>query len=106
MKRARAIVELPAARSYRFPALSEESFNGLPGLLADSLPDRYGQALTVEDFRRAGEAAGLKRGQAERILAEVTEAVRAWPELASDAGIDETRIAQIERAQRLKLLRR
>lgn len=61
--------------------------------------------LTVEDFRRAGEAAGLKRGQAELILAEVTEAVGAWPELASEAGIDETRIAQIERAQRLTLPR-
>lgn len=30
---------------YRFPALREESFHGLPGLLADSLPDRYGNAL-------------------------------------------------------------
>jgi serine/threonine-protein kinase HipA len=30
---------------YRFPGLSQESFNGLPGLLADSLPDRYGNAL-------------------------------------------------------------
>src|SRR4051794_8464023 len=30
---------------YRFPALAEESFYGLPGLLADSLPDRYGNAL-------------------------------------------------------------
>lgn len=30
---------------YRFPALAEESFHGLPGLLADSLPDRYGSAL-------------------------------------------------------------
>ena len=31
--------------AYRFPALAEESFHGLPGLLADSLPDRYGNAL-------------------------------------------------------------
>ena len=30
---------------YTFPALNPESFHGLPGLLADSLPDRYGQAL-------------------------------------------------------------
>jgi serine/threonine-protein kinase HipA len=30
---------------YRFPALTEEGFHGLPGLLADSLPDRYGNAL-------------------------------------------------------------
>jgi serine/threonine-protein kinase HipA len=30
---------------YRFPALSPETFKGLPGLLADSLPDRFGNAL-------------------------------------------------------------
>jgi serine/threonine-protein kinase HipA len=36
---------LAAGRRYRFPALSEESFAGLPGMLADSLPDRYGNAL-------------------------------------------------------------
>jgi serine/threonine-protein kinase HipA len=30
---------------YTFPALNPESFHGLPGLLADSLPDRYGHAL-------------------------------------------------------------
>jgi len=28
-----------------FPALAYESFHGLPGLLADSLPDRFGNAL-------------------------------------------------------------
>ena len=33
------------AASYEFPALNPESFHGLPGLLADSLPDRYGLAL-------------------------------------------------------------
>jgi serine/threonine-protein kinase HipA len=30
---------------YRFPGLPEDAFNGLPGLLADSLPDRWGTAL-------------------------------------------------------------
>jgi serine/threonine-protein kinase HipA len=30
---------------YSFPALPVESFRGLPGLLADSLPDKYGNAL-------------------------------------------------------------
>ena len=30
---------------YEFPALSRETFRGLPGLLADSLPDKYGNAL-------------------------------------------------------------
>lgn len=30
---------------FRFPHLSLESFHGLPGMLADSLPDRFGNAL-------------------------------------------------------------
>ena len=33
------------AEPYAFPGLALESFHGLPGLVADSLPDRYGQAL-------------------------------------------------------------
>lgn len=33
--------ELP----YEFPALSKETFKGLPGLLADSLPDKFGNAV-------------------------------------------------------------
>lgn len=32
-------------RIYSFPALGREAFHGLPGLLADSLPDRFGNAL-------------------------------------------------------------
>src|SRR5580693_6849325 len=30
---------------YAFAALDREAFRGLPGLLADSLPDRFGNAL-------------------------------------------------------------
>ncbi len=37
---------MPLGRAiYRFPALSDVSFHGLPGMLADSLPDRFGNAL-------------------------------------------------------------
>jgi serine/threonine-protein kinase HipA len=32
-------------RIYRFPELSRQTFHGLPGLLADSLPDKFGNAL-------------------------------------------------------------
>jgi serine/threonine-protein kinase HipA len=32
-------------RIYSFPALGRDAFHGLPGLLADSLPDRFGNAL-------------------------------------------------------------
>ena len=45
---------------YEFPALSRQTFKGLPGMLADSLPDRFGNAVidawlaargrTVESF--------------------------------------------------------
>ncbi len=30
---------------YEFPSLSRETFRGLPGMLADSLPDKFGNAL-------------------------------------------------------------
>lgn len=35
----------PAPAPYSFPGLSRETFKGLPGLLADSLPDRFGNSL-------------------------------------------------------------
>jgi len=39
-------LHMPLSRKvYRFPALSRGAFHGLPGLLADSLPDRFGNAL-------------------------------------------------------------
>ncbi len=34
-----------SSQIYQFPALAERSFHGLPGLCADSLPDRFGSAL-------------------------------------------------------------
>lgn len=34
-----------AKRVYSFPELSRTSFHGLPGLLADSLPDKFGNAV-------------------------------------------------------------
>ena len=41
-----APIVMPLSRQvYRFPALSRQTFRGLPGLLADSLPDRFGRAL-------------------------------------------------------------
>jgi serine/threonine-protein kinase HipA len=34
-----------SSRIYSFPALARPAFHGLPGLVADSLPDRFGSAL-------------------------------------------------------------
>ena len=39
---------------YSFPALSQTSFHGLPGLLADSLPDKFGNALIDAWLTRQG----------------------------------------------------
>ncbi len=43
-------------RVYSFPGLSAESFHGLPGLLADSLPDRFGNALIAAWLATQGRA--------------------------------------------------
>lgn len=47
-----------ARRVYTFPALARESFHGLPGLLADSLPDDFGNALIDAWLAREGRAPG------------------------------------------------
>ena len=44
------------AQPYTFPALNPDTFRGLPGLLADSLPDRYGHALIDAWLARQGRA--------------------------------------------------
>ena len=46
-------------RVYEFPELSRNTFRGLPGLLADSLPDRFGNTLI--DAWLATEAHALAR---------------------------------------------
>ncbi|EAT58105.1 type II toxin-antitoxin system HipA family toxin [Chlorobium ferrooxidans] len=43
-----------SSRLYSFPALNPETFHGLPGLLADSLPDRFGSALIDAWLARSG----------------------------------------------------
>jgi len=44
------------AEPYSFPALGHDAFKGLPGMLADSLPDRYGNALINRWLARQGRA--------------------------------------------------
>lgn len=43
-----------SSRLYSFPSLRLETFHGLPGLLADSLPDRFGNALINAWLARSG----------------------------------------------------
>ena len=43
-----------SSRLYSFPTLRPETFHSLPGLLADSLPDRFGNALIDAWLARSG----------------------------------------------------
>lgn len=51
-----APLKMPLRREvrYSFPALALETFHGLPGMLADSLPDRFGNSLINEYLSRSG----------------------------------------------------
>lgn len=46
---------MPLSRQvYRFPGLPERSFHGLPGMLADALPDKFGNAVIDAWLARQG----------------------------------------------------
>ena len=45
-------------RRYTFASLNPENFHGLPGLLADSLPDKFGNALIDAWLAREGRPSG------------------------------------------------
>ena len=46
------------AAPYEFPGLPKETFRGLPGFLADSLPDKFGNALIDAWLARQGRTPG------------------------------------------------
>jgi len=47
----------PRAGVFSFPALNRASFHGLPGLLADALPDRFGNRIIEAWLARQGRTA-------------------------------------------------
>jgi serine/threonine-protein kinase HipA len=59
--------------------------------------------FTVADLRAVAAIAGLKRGRADAILAEVAAVVASWSEVADDVGVDEQMAEQIARSHRLEL---
>jgi len=48
------LMPLKAKRRFSFPGLPQDTFHGLPGLLADALPDKFGNALIDEYLTRHG----------------------------------------------------
>jgi serine/threonine-protein kinase HipA len=59
--------------------------------------------FSVADLRAVAGVAGLKRGRAEAILAEVVEVVAGWRGVAEEVGVDEQMVEQIARSHRLTL---
>jgi len=59
--------------------------------------------FTVEDMRAVAGVAGLKRGRAEAILAEVREVVAGWSGIAAEVGVEAQMAEQIARSHRLTL---
>ena len=52
-----APLKMPAREApYEFPALNRESFRGLPGMLADALPDRFGNRLIDAWLAESGQS--------------------------------------------------
>jgi len=47
-------VPIGSSRVFSYPQLARESFQGLPGMLADSLPDRFGNLLIDQWLTRQG----------------------------------------------------
>jgi serine/threonine-protein kinase HipA len=60
--------------------------------------------FTIDDFRACARTAAMKRGRAEQIVAEVSGAVRRWPEFAGAAGVPDADARQIGRDHRLEIL--
>lgn len=61
--------------------------------------------FTVADLRAVAELAGLPRGRAQHILAEITEVLTRWPSVAEEVGVDEQLAERIADSHRLALPR-
>ncbi len=92
-----APVMMPLAnRVYHFPELSQQTFHGLPGLLADSLPDKFGNALIdawlATQGRQADSFSALERlcytGERGMGALEFTPAIGPQAQLANQIQID------------------
>jgi serine/threonine-protein kinase HipA len=59
--------------------------------------------FTVADLRAVATVAGLKRGRAEAILADVGTVVAGWREVADEVGVEEQQTELIARSHRLTL---
>jgi serine/threonine-protein kinase HipA len=59
--------------------------------------------FTVFDLREVARLGGLKQGRAEAVLAEVSDVVSGWREIAAETGLDQAMAEQIAASHRLTL---
>jgi len=59
--------------------------------------------FTLSDFEQCAKSALMKRGRAKTILSEVCQTVSQWPSLAKEAGLNTSRIHQIQQTHRLNI---
>ncbi len=90
-------VKLPLSdRIYQFPALSRETYRGLPGTFADSLPDDFGNALVDAWLARAGRHKDSFSGL-ERLLYTGRRGMGAFEYFPSiDTGLESPEIVELE----------
>lgn len=62
--------------------------------------------FTIADLRAVAAVAGLPRGRAERVFADVADAVATWAAVAESVGVEERMIEQIAASHRLVLPQR
>jgi len=97
-----------ATRVYRFPELAHDTFHGLPGLLADSLPDRYGNALIDAWLASRGLTAD-SMGPVERLCYTGSRAMGALefvPSTGPQSTADILDVAELTEVARLALTQR
>jgi serine/threonine-protein kinase HipA len=88
-------------RVYRFPALSRTTFHGLPGMLADSLPDKFGNAL-IDAWLASQGRQGDSFNAVERLCYTGERGMGAL-EFAPAAGPEAKQTTHIEVSQLVKL---
>ncbi|HEY0225887.1 MAG TPA: type II toxin-antitoxin system HipA family toxin [Mycobacterium sp.] len=93
---------------YRFPELAYGTFQGLPGLLADSLPDRYGNAL-IDAWLASRGLTAQSMGPVERLCYAGSRAMGALEFVPSNGPEDTSdvlNVAELTEIARLALTQR
>ena len=90
-------VKLPLSnRIYQFPALSRETYRGLPGAFADSLPDDFGNALVDAWLARMGRDKDSFSGL-ERLLYTGRRGMGAFEYFPSiDTGLESPEVVELD----------